>query len=103
MTKTNGFNLNLLDPIESAISKYNHSSLNAIRSNTSKLDNRNFHLEYTSLDQTLKELEKLVPKKSLQVIDIPVKLIKENKHIVAFFSYIMTSLTHYQVPLFPQR
>ena len=63
MTKTNGFNVNLWDPVEAAISKYNHSSLNATRGNTSNLDNPNFHFEYTFLDQTLKELEKLVPQK----------------------------------------
>ena len=39
----------------------------------SKLDNPNFYFEYTSLDQTLKELKKLDP------------VIKENKDIVAFF------------------
>ena len=49
-----------------------------------KLDNPNFHFEYTSLDQTLKELEKLDPKKVSQVNDIPVKVIKENNNIVVF-------------------
>ena len=72
--KTNGFNLNLLDPIEAAISKYkNHPTFNSIRGKMSKLDNPNFYFEYTSLDQTLKELKKLDP------------VIKENKDIVAFF------------------
>ena len=54
------------------------------RSNMLKLDNPNFHFEYTSLDQTLKELEKLDPKKVSQVNDIPVKVIKENNNIVVF-------------------
>ena len=45
--------------MEAAISKYkNCSSLNAIRGKMSKLDNPNFHFEYKSLDQTLKELKK---------------------------------------------
>ena len=83
---TNGFNLNFLDPVEAAILKYkNHPSLNAIRGKISKLDNPNFYLEYTSFNQTLKKLEKLDPKKTSQVNDIPVKAIKENKDIVAFF------------------
>ena len=44
--KTNGFNLNLLDPVEVPILKYNnHSSLNAIRGKMSKLDNPNFHFK----------------------------------------------------------
>ena len=63
--KTNGFNLNLLAPIEDAISKYkNHSSLNAIKGNISKLDNPNFHFEYVTLNQALEKLEKLDPKKA---------------------------------------
>ena len=44
----------------------------------SKLDNPNFHFEYESLDQTLKELEKVDPKKASQVnyISILLKKIK---------------------------
>ena len=62
---TNGFNLNLLDPVEAAILKdKNNPSLNAIRGKISKLDNPNFYFEYTSFNQTLKELEKLHPKKT---------------------------------------
>ena len=84
--KTNGFNLNLLDPVEVPISKYNnHSSLNAIRGKMSKLDNPNFRFEYTSFDQTYKELKKLDPKKTSQVNDVPVTVIQENQDIVAFF------------------
>ena len=82
----NSVNLNLLDPVEAAILKFkNHLSLNAIRGKMSKLDNPKFYFEYTSFDQTLKDLEKLDPKKTSQMNDIPVKVIKENKDIVAFF------------------
>ena len=39
----NGFNLNILDPVEAAILKYkNHPSLIAIRGKISKLANPNF-------------------------------------------------------------
>ena len=48
------------------------------------LDNPNFYFEYTSFDQTLKEPEKLDPKKTSQVNDIPVKVIKENKDNCSF-------------------
>ena len=73
-TKTSGFNLNLLDPIEAAFSKYkNHPSLNAVKGNLSKLDNSNCLFEYRSLD---KEPEKVNPKKASQVNDKPVKVIK---------------------------
>ena len=63
----------------------NHPSLNAIRDKISKLDNPNFYFEYTSFDQTLKEHEKLNTKKTSQMNDISVNVIKENKDIVAFF------------------
>ena len=56
-----------------------------IRDKISKLDNPNFYFEYTFFDQTLKELEKLDPKKTSQLDDIPLKVIKENEDIVAFF------------------
>ena len=84
--KANGFILNLLDPVETAIFKYkNHLSVNGIRSKIWKPGNANFYFEYTSFDQILKELEKLDPKKTSQVNNIPVKVIKEIKDIVAFF------------------
>ena len=43
------------------------------------------YFEYTSFDQTLKELEKPDPKKTSQMNDMTVKVIKGNKDIVAFF------------------
>ena len=56
--KENSFNLNILDRLETVISKHkNRLSLNAIRGKMSKLDNLNFNFEYISLYQTLKELE----------------------------------------------
>ena len=86
--KANGFNLNILDPVEAAILKHmNHSTLIAIRGKISKLDNPNSSFKYASFDQKLKELEKLDPKKTSQLNDSPVKVIKENKDIVAFFIY----------------
>ena len=65
--KTNSFNLNLLDSGEAAILKYKkHPNLNTIKAKISKLDNPIFYFGYTSFDQTLKELEKLHPKKLLK-------------------------------------
>ena len=58
----------------------------------SKIDNSNFHFEYTYLDQ------KLDPKKASQVNDIPIEVIKENKDIVAF-SYIITSSSTFPTAL----
>ena len=51
----------------------------------SKLD---VHFEYSFLDQTLKELENLDPKKVSQVNDIPVKV------IILASLYIISSVTH---------
>ena len=63
----NRVNLNLLVPVEAAILEYkNHPNLNVIRCKISKLDNPNFYFEYTYFDQTLKELEKLDPKKHVK-------------------------------------
>ena len=82
----NNVNLNLLDPVEAAILKFkNHPSLNAIRGKISKLGDPKFYFEYIFFDQTLKELEKLDPKKTSQMDDTLVKVIKGNKEIVAFF------------------
>ena len=68
----NSVNLNLLHPVEAAILKFkNHPSLNAIRGKMLKLDNPKFYFEYTSFDKALKELEKLDPKKTSQINDIP--------------------------------
>ena len=70
--KTNGFNLDFLDPVEAPISKCkNHQTLNSIKGKILKLGNPNFDFEYTSLDQTSKELEKVAPLKASQV-NIPV-------------------------------
>ena len=82
----NNVNLNLLNPVEASILKFkNHPSLNAIRGKISKLGDPKFYFEYTSFYQTLKELEKLDRKKTSQTNDKPVKVIKGNKDIVAFF------------------
>ena len=63
----NRVNLNLLVPVEASILEYkNHPNLNVIRCKISKLDNPNFYFEYTYFDQTLKELEKLDPKKYIK-------------------------------------
>ena len=82
----NNVNLNLLDPVEAAILKFkNQPSLNAIRGKISELGDPKFYFEYTTFDQTLKELEKLDPKKTSQTNDKPVKVIKGNKDILVFF------------------
>ena len=98
----NSVNLNLLDPVEAAILKFkNHPSLNAIRDKMSKLDNPKFYFQYTSFDQILKELEKLDPRKTSQMNDIPVKVIKGNKDIVAFFIHhnFNNSLSSFTFPI----
>ena len=63
----------------------------------SKLGYPNYHFEYNSLDETLKELKKLNPKKTSQVNDILVKAINGNKDIVAVFMN-RNSLSSYIFP-----
>ena len=52
----------------------------------SKLDNSNFHFEYTFLDKTLKKLEKLGLKKASQMDDTPVKTKSKKTRNAAHFN-----------------
>ena len=46
-----------------------------------------FALEFVSLEETIKEVNKLSVKKASQTLDIHVKIIKENKDLVSYFIY----------------
>ena len=61
----------------------NHLSLNSIRGFI-KTKRSNSVLIYT-LDHTFKERRKLDRNKASQMNDIPIKIMKENEDIVAFF------------------
>ena len=46
-----------------------------------------FAFEFVSLEETIKEVNKLSIKKASQTLDIPVKIIKENKDLISYFVY----------------
>ena len=43
--------------------------------------------EFVSLEETIKEVINQVLKKASQALDIPVKIIKENKDLISYFVY----------------
>ena len=46
-----------------------------------------FAFEFVSLKETIKEVNKLSIKKASQALDIPVKIIKENKDLISYCAY----------------
>ena len=46
-----------------------------------------FAFEFVSLEETIKEVNKLSIKKASQTLDIPVKIVKENKDLISYFVY----------------
>ena len=46
-----------------------------------------FSFEFVSLEETIKEVDKLSIKKASQTLDIPVRIIKENKDLISYFVY----------------
>ena len=46
-----------------------------------------FAFEFVSLEETVKEVNKLNIKKPSQTLDISVKIIKENEYLISYFVY----------------
>ena len=46
-----------------------------------------FAFEFVSLEETIKEVNKLSIKKASQTLDVPVKIIEENKDFISYFAY----------------
>ena len=46
-----------------------------------------FAFEFVTLEETIKEVNKLSIKKASQTLDIPVKIVKENKDLISYFVY----------------
>ena len=59
-----------------------------------------FSFEFVSLEETIKEVNKLSIKKASQTLDIPVKIIKENKDLISYFVYnnFNSALSNLQYP-----
>ena len=46
-----------------------------------------FAFEFVKLEETIKEVNKLSSKKASQTLDIPAKIVKENKDLISYFLY----------------
>ena len=79
---------NSLSEVEIAITKYgNYPSKIAVTEKMEKLGNPTFGFDFTSYEETVKEVNNLKIRKVSQKTDIPIRNIKENIDIVSFFLY----------------
>ena len=65
----------------------NHASINATTEKMENFGNPTFHFDFTSYDETVKQVKNLKRRKVSQKTDIAVKLNKENIDIVPYFMY----------------
>ena len=71
-----------------AIDKFrNHPSILSINKSMERIGRPSFAFEFVSLEDAIKEVNKLSIKKASQILDIPVKIIKENKDLISYFVY----------------
>ena len=74
--------------MEIAIAKYgNQPGIIAITEKMEKLGNPTFGFDFTSYEETVKEVNNLKIRKVSQKTDIPVRIIKEKIDIVSYFLY----------------
>ena len=74
--------------VSTAINKFrNHPSILSINKNIERIGRPSFTFEFVSLEETIKKVNKLSIKKASQTLDIPVKIIKENKDLISHFVY----------------
>ena len=79
---------NSLSEVEIAITKYgNYPSKIAVTEKMEKLGNPTFGFDFTSYEETVKEVNNLKIRKVSQKTDIPVRIIKEKIDIVSYFLY----------------
>ena len=65
----------------------NHPSILSINKNIERIGHASFAFEFVSFEETIKEVNKLSIKKAFQALDIPVKIIKENRDLISYFVY----------------
>ena len=74
--------------VSTAINKFrNHPSIISINKNMERIGCPSFTFEFVALEETIQEVNKLSIKKASQTLDIPVKIIKENKDLISYFVY----------------
>ena len=79
---------NSLSEVEIAITKYgNYPSKIAVTEKMEKLGNPTFGFDFTSYEETVKEVNNLKIRKVSQKTDIPVRIVEENTDIVSYFLY----------------
>ena len=79
---------NSQNTVSNAINKFrNHPSILSINKNMERIGCPSFAFEFVSLEETIKEVNKLSIKKASQTLDIPVKIVKENKDLISYFVY----------------
>ena len=87
--------------VSTAINKFrNHPSIVSINKNIERTRRPSFAFAFVSSEETIKEVNKLSIKKASQALDIPVKIIKENKGLISYVIsnvYVIISITCCQV------
>ena len=84
--------------VSTAINKFrNHPSIVSINKNIERTRRPSFAFAFVSSEETIKEVNKLSIKKASQALDIPVKIIKENKDLISYVVYVIISITCCQV------
>ena len=72
--------------VSTAVNKFrNHPSILSINQKMQRIELPSFASEFVSLEEKIKEVNKLSIKKASQTLDIPVKIIKENKDLISYF------------------
>ena len=88
--------------VSTAINKFrNHPSIVSINKNIERTRRPSFAFAFVSSEETIKEVNKLSIKKASQALDIPVKIIKENKDLISYVVYVIISITCCQSSQYP--
>ena len=75
-----------LNPVLDVVEKYkHHQSIISIHKKLREKDLHKFSFHFVTLEGTLKEVVLLSDKNTSQASDIPFKIIKENRHLIAYF------------------
>ena len=84
--RENSINTNLcINPVLEIIEKYkHHQSIISINKKMREKGLRKFSFQLVTLEETFKEVALLSDKKASQASDIPVKIIKENRDLIAY-------------------
>ena len=74
------------NPVLAVVEKYkHHQSMISINKKMRQKGQPKFSFHFVTLEETLREVALLSKKKSSEASDIPVKIIKENRDLIAYF------------------